>query len=114
MRVTYSWGGVCEESLRHEVVGLEDLVNVGTVNTHSDSHHHVLGSLDNLAIDSEQIRPLEGFEPKVVVCEISIVNDGRIEQRLVVHDDLVDVFRDHRGVLASLGVDPLVQVVDDC
>ena len=74
-RVTYSWGGVGKESLRHKVVGLEDLVNVGTVDTNSDSHHHVLRSLDNLAVDSKQIRPLEGLETKVVVCEISIVDD---------------------------------------
>jgi hypothetical protein len=105
---------VGKEPFRHKVVSLEDLVNVCTVDTNRDSHHHMLRSLDNLAIDSKQIRPLEGLETKVVVGEISIVNDGRIKQRLVVHDDLVDIFRDHGGVLASLGVDPLVEVVDDC
>jgi len=69
---------VSKESLRHEVVGLEDLVNVGAVNTNSDSHHHVLRSLNNLAVDSKEVRSLEGLETKVVVGEISVVNDGRV------------------------------------
>lgn len=64
-----------KESLRHEVVGLEDLVNVGTVDANSDTHHHVLGSLNNLAVDSKEVRSLEGLETKVVVGEVSVVND---------------------------------------
>jgi hypothetical protein len=73
--LAYSWGGVCKESLRHEVVGLEDLFNVVSVNTNSDSHDHVLGSFDNLAIDSEEIRSLKGLETEVVVGEISVIDD---------------------------------------
>lgn len=95
-------------SLRHEVVGLDDLLEVGTVNTDRDTHDHVLRSLDNLAVDSKQIRSLEGLEPEIVVGEISIVDDGRIEHLFVLHDNLVNVLRDHRCLLAGLWVDPLV------
>lgn len=99
-------------SLRHEIVGLEDLVDVFTVDTDRDSHHHVLRSLDNLAVDSEEVRSLERLEAEIVVGEISVVNDGRVEQVLVLHDDFIDVVGDHGGVFARLGVDPLVQVLD--
>jgi hypothetical protein len=104
---------VGEVSLRHEVVSLEDLVNVGTVNTDGDTHDHVLWSLDNLAVNAEQVRPLERLETKVVVSEISVVDDGRVESVPVVHDNLVDVVGNHRCLLASFGVNPVVQIGDD-
>lgn len=44
-----------EISFRHEVVGLDHFGNVGTVDTNSDSHDHVLRALDNLAIDPEKV-----------------------------------------------------------
>lgn len=113
MDSTHGRGGVSEITLRHKVVGLDDLFEVGTVDTNRDSHHHVLRSLDNLAVDSEEVRSLERLETEVVVSEISVVDDGRVEQVFVLHDDLVNVVRDHGRILARLGVDPLVQVIDD-
>ena len=102
-----------EVSLRHEGVGLNDLVNVGSVNANSHTHDHVLWSLDDLAVDAKKVRSLKGLEAKVVVGKVAVVDDGRVEHVLVGHDDLVDVIGDHRCVLASLGVDPRVKVVDD-
>lgn len=44
-----------EIPFRHKVIGLDHFVNVGTVDTHGDSHDHVLRALDNLAIDPEKV-----------------------------------------------------------
>ncbi len=99
-----------EVSLRHQVVSLNDLVNVSTVNTNSDTHDHVLRSLDDFAIDSEKVRSFKSFETEIVVSEITIVDNGRVENVLVVHDDLVDVGGNHRSVFARLGVDPVIEI----
>jgi hypothetical protein len=42
-----------EVSLGHEVVCLDHLLDILTVNTDSHSHNHVLRSLDNLAVDPQ-------------------------------------------------------------
>lgn len=102
-----------EESLRHEVVSLDGLLNVGAVDTDSDSHDHVLWAFHDLAVHSKKVRSLESLETEVVVGKVPIVDDGRIENVLVVHDDLVDIVGNHGRVLAGLGVDPFVQIVHD-
>jgi hypothetical protein len=112
--MTHSWGCMGEVSLRHQVVGLDDLVDVAAVDADSYTHDHMLRSLDNLAIDAEEVRPLEGLETKVVVRKVSVVDDRGIEDILVVHYDLVDIIGDHRRVLIGLGVDPVVEIGYDC
>ena len=57
-------GSVGEVSLRHEVVGLDRLLDVVSVDSDGDSHDHVLGALGNVAVDSEQVRSLERLEPE--------------------------------------------------
>lgn len=116
--------------LAHQVVSLDDLVDVLSPNTNSDTHDHVLGTFSNLAIDSEEVRSLERLETElfcrcmfslgrhrqsrrseqcrpthVVVLEITVVDDGAIEQVLVLHDSLVSLLRDHRCRTSILGVD---------
>lgn len=82
-------GRVSEVSLGHEVVGLEDAVEVAAVNTDSDTHDHVLGTLGGAAIDAEKVGPLEGLEAEVVVVEVAVVDDGGVEDFGVLLDDLV-------------------------
>ena len=65
-----------EVSLRHKVVSLEDFLNVLAVDTKSDTHDHMLGPLDDLTVDSEQVRSLQSLEAKVVVRKVTIVDDG--------------------------------------
>ncbi len=44
--------------------------------------------------------------------EVALVNDCRVELILVLHDNLVSAVRDHGAVLAILGVDVLVEVLN--
>ena len=76
----------------------------------SDTHNHMLGPFNDLTVDSEEIRSLQGLEAKVVVRKVSIVNDGRVKHVLIFHDDLVDVVGNHRGVLVCLRIDPVVKI----
>jgi hypothetical protein len=45
---------MCEILLQHEVVHLEDLVNVGPVNTDCHTHDHMLGVFGNAAVNAEK------------------------------------------------------------
>ncbi len=98
-----------EVLLRHEVVRLDGTLDVLAVDTNSDTHEHVLGSLGDLAVDAEEVGTLERLEAEEVVVEVALVDDGRVELVLVLHDDLVGGVRDHGAVTAILGVDVLVE-----
>ncbi|KAH3685492.1 hypothetical protein WICPIJ_003539 [Wickerhamomyces pijperi] len=50
--VEQSWGGMGEVSLRHQVVGFNDGLDITAVDTDGDSHDQVLWSLSNLTVDS--------------------------------------------------------------
>lgn len=66
-------GGVGEPFLAHKVVGLEDRVEVGLVDTDGDTHKHVLGTFDDFSVHFEQVGFFEGFEPEKVVGEVPLV-----------------------------------------
>jgi hypothetical protein len=51
--------------LAHQVVGLDDLVDVLSPDPDSDTHDHVLRTFSNLAIDSEEVRSLERLETEL-------------------------------------------------
>ena len=73
----------------------------------------MLWSLRDLFSDLEQIRSLECLEAEVLVVEVSVVDDGRVKLVCVSHDAFVGFFRDHGRVFACLGVDVVVEVLDD-
>ena len=104
---------MCKVSLGHEVVRLDDLCDVTTVNTDGNSHDHVLWPLNDLAVDAEKVRPFERLEAKVIVRKVAIVDDRGIQDVFVVHDDLVHIIGDHRRGLVGLWIDPAVQIGDD-
>lgn len=56
--------------------------------------------------------PLESLEAEVVVVEITVRNDGRIEALLVILDDSVHVVGDQSGLLPGLGVHVVIQFLD--
>ena len=51
-----------EVAVRHEVVGLEDALDVVAVDAHRDAHDHVLRALSDTAVDAEEVGALERFE----------------------------------------------------
>ena len=48
--VEESRGGMGEVAFGHEVVGLEDAIDVAPVDAHSDTHDHLLGTLGDAAV----------------------------------------------------------------
>ena len=97
----------------HEIVGFNDLLDVIAVNPNSNTHDHVLWSFGDFAIDSQEIGPLHCLEAKVVVVEILVIDNGRVEFFGMSHDNVVGLLRDHRTRLVILGVDIDVEVMDD-
>lgn len=67
-----------EELARHEVVSLKDTLNIVTPDADSHTHDHVLGTLNNLAINLEEVGSLKSLEAKVLVLEVTVIDDGRV------------------------------------
>ena len=57
----------------------------------------MLWSFGHFPVDFQQITSLQSFEAKVLVAEIPVVDDGRVEPVGVGHDDLVVLLGDHGG-----------------
>lgn len=67
-----------EELARHEVVSLEDTLNIVTPDADSHTHDHVLGTLNNLAINLEEVGSLKSLEAKVLVLEVTVIDNGGV------------------------------------
>lgn len=80
------------------------------MNADGNSHQHMLGPLYDFAVDLEQITPLQSFEAKVLVAEIAVVDNSRVQTIRVCHDDFVVLLRDH-GSWTPVGLH-LVQILD--
>jgi hypothetical protein len=113
--------------LAHQVVGFDDLVNPLAPDTNGDTHDHVLRTFGNLAVNPQKVRSLKGLETElssnyrsasarrsvsisrgqthVVVLEVSVVDDGRVERVLVLHNSLVRLIRNHRCGSTIFGID---------
>lgn len=63
-----------EPSLRHQVVCLDRRIYVILVNSNSNPHQHVLRSFHNLPLDLQEIGPLKGFETKIIIVKVSIID----------------------------------------
>ncbi|KND96032.2 hypothetical protein QG37_07655 [Candidozyma auris] len=79
------------------------------MNTNCNSHEQVSGSFGNFPIHSKQVGPLQGLEAEVIVVEVSVVDDGRVQLVLVLTDDVISLFGNHGRVQAGLWVDVLPQ-----
>jgi hypothetical protein len=53
---------VGEIAFGHKVVGLEDAVDVGAVDSDCNAHDHMLGTFSDAAIDAKEVGAFEGFE----------------------------------------------------
>mmetsp|Transcript_58906 Transcript_58906/g.162848 ORF Transcript_58906/g.162848 Transcript_58906/m.162848 type:complete len:327 (-) Transcript_58906:3-983(-) len=111
-RVEEGRGRVGEELLAHESVGLDGRVHILLVDANGNTHEHVLRALRDLAIDLEEVRALKSFEAEVIKLEVAVVDDGRVEALLVLHDYVEHILRDERRRLAGLRVDVGAQALD--
>lgn len=84
-----------EVLLGHQIVRFDGCIDVLSMDANSGSHQHVLWTLDDFSVYFQQIRSLECLEAKVVVVEVAIVDNGRIQLICVLHDDFVDLVANH-------------------
>ena len=57
-----------EITFGHEIVRLNDLVDVRAVDSDGNSHDHVLRSFSNASIDSKKVGAFESFESEARRC----------------------------------------------
>mmetsp|Transcript_15211 Transcript_15211/g.45879 ORF Transcript_15211/g.45879 Transcript_15211/m.45879 type:complete len:232 (-) Transcript_15211:49-744(-) len=95
-------------TLRQKVVRLDRALQVALVDADGHPHQHVLRSLHHLPVDTQQVRPLQGLEAKVVVVEITVVNNLAVQPGCILAYDFVNVLRDQRRRLLILRVHVVV------
>ena len=103
---------VREEALRHELVRLERGLDVGQVDADRDAHDHVLRALDDLAVEPAEVALLERLEAEVLVVEVAVVDDRRVDALLVLLHDRVKVLGHERRRRLGLRVDVVVHQLD--
>lgn len=105
--------GVNKPLLRHEIISLDSAINISAMNTNSDSHQHMLRSLDSSSINLEQIGLLERLEPEIVVVEVAIVDNRRVDSVRVGLNHVAEFLGHERLVFLGFRVDRVVEVLDD-
>lgn len=96
----------------HKVVSFNDLLDVIAMDANGNAHDHVLWSFGDFAIDSQKIGSLHCLETEIVVVEVLVIDDGRVEFFGMSHDSFVSLFRNHRTWFVVLGIDIGVEVMD--
>ena len=99
-----SWRCVDEVTLGHVIIRLDRAFNVTAMNADSNTHKHVLWTLSNLAINTEKVGALECLEAKVLVVEVALIDDRRVEEVGIIANGFVRSLRNHTGGLAVLRV----------
>mmetsp|Transcript_49580 Transcript_49580/g.137713 ORF Transcript_49580/g.137713 Transcript_49580/m.137713 type:complete len:323 (-) Transcript_49580:26-994(-) len=103
-RVEQCWRRMRERPARHQVVGLHCRLQVSCMDADRNPHQHVLRPLHDLPMDSQQVRLLQGLEAEVVVVEIPLVVQRRVDGLGVARDELPDILGDQRRCPALLVV----------
>ena len=85
--------GVCEEFLRHQIIGLSDADHIVTVNTDGNAEPHMLRSLNGDPIDLHHIGAIERLEPEIINQIIAFIVAHRIELIAVGLNDVIQCLR---------------------
>ena len=78
----------------------------------SDPHEHLLRPLHHLAILLQEVRALQGLEHKILILEVPIIEDSRAHLVLVLHHNVVVLFRNHRDTFPRDCILHVVQNAD--
>lgn len=90
-----------EHSLTHQVISLEGVLQVVSMDTDRDSHKHLLGTLNDLVLDLEQVRPLKSLKPEEIIVKVSLVVNFVLNSLSMLLVDLVDLLGQKRGLSAG-------------
>merc|ERR1719424_1707877 len=103
------WRCMGEESPGHQIIGLYRSCNISAVNTTSDTHQHVLRTLNDLVMDTEKVGFLQCLEAKVVVAIIASVVNRLVQLCCFRLDEVPHIFGNQRCITALL-----VDVLEKC
>ena len=78
----------------------------------SDPHERLLRPLHNLAILLQEVRALQGLEHKILILEVPIIEESRAHLVLVLHHNVVVLFRNHRDTFPRDCILHVVQNAD--
>jgi hypothetical protein len=90
--------------LAQQVVGVNGAGNVSFMDTNGDSHHHVLWSLNDFAVNFEKVCSLKSFVSEEIVVPVSLVHNGIIKCLLVSLDDVIDILCNKCSILSIVDI----------
>jgi len=73
----------------------------------------MLGTLDDLTVNLKKIRSLKGFEAKIIIAVVAVIDDGRIKLLAMGTNDPVELVGDQRSMKASVRVDIVIKLLHD-
>ena len=103
---------MADKAIREQRIRFEDPVNVIAVDADGHPHVHVLRRLDDFVVHPQQVRAHEGAEPKVGELHVAVVNDGPVDDVLVLLRHLDELVRDQRHVPLGLGLNVRPGLID--
>lgn len=98
--VEESWSGMSVKFGGHIVVGLDDLVDIVTVDTNGDSHPHMLRSFNNGVVAGfHKVCAFKSFETEIVDEVVSFVVNGVVDLRFIFVEDFGGFVGEERTVV---------------
>ncbi len=67
------------------------------MDSQANTHQHMLGSLNYMAVRSQEVSLLERLESKIIIIKVTVINKLRLYQISVVSYDFKHIFSYHRG-----------------
>ena len=99
---------MCKIFVRHQIVCLNGALDIFTMNANGDAHDHLLRSFGNLSVDAKKVGSFQRLEAKVLIVEIPVIDDCRVQLLRMFHHSIVCLFGDHGTMLVVLRVHVIV------
>lgn len=76
------------------MVSFKSSFDIIFVDANRHAHQHVLRSFHNLSIDFEKVRPLQGFETKVIIIKVPIIDYFTVQSCRILGKKMQEFFSD--------------------
>jgi hypothetical protein len=76
------------------MVSFKSSFDIIFVDANGHTHQHVLRSFHNLSIDFEKVRPLQGFETKVIIIKVPIIDYLTVQPCRILWKKMQECFLD--------------------
>ncbi len=83
-----------EPALGHSMVSFKSSFDIIFVDANRHAHQHVLRSFHNLSIDFEKVRPFQGFETKVIIIKVPIIDYFTVQPCCILRKKMQEFFLD--------------------